>query len=449
MSYKWTSKNSLRLSLSIDSVNTFVGTHIHFSPKTVIERQHMDRYILDEDNDKKLIKQFDPENEEVPVTQERTRNIIVSQNNNNNLDWFLIYKTNKDASVQEDNPISCYCIAQNPLVISKTGGGASQTLYPSDLPDGQYNYVLAADNPNFSFTYTYDRILERSSATGVVANIVEGGEFMIPEYTHTVMYGVETLVKVVEKIYKVENLIFFSDGADYIYVLVAGSYLRDGTTHNGNPAIGSWTPDFTGFVLPSAGGYARGTALKINELNFTRVTYDGSVPIEYAQQLISDTQTYNIGTQVTRSTIGYSSVDKTDTKIIKIIRLPYAPCDVEYDSDTGIYTFPAEWEYNSGYMQLDDSSLSTEFESSLDDVDWSFLVQNVGTAPSFDDNRIVKDDPKIETSQFSTYKFLYDSFAQEIKLERFGLTDATQNPTLPIKFKPTNTINSRFAFKFN
>ena len=84
MSYKWTSKNSLRLSLSIDSVNTFVGTHIHFSPKTVIERQHMDRYILDEDDNKKLIKQFDPENEEVPVTQERTRNEIIKQNNSNN-----------------------------------------------------------------------------------------------------------------------------------------------------------------------------------------------------------------------------------------------------------------------------------------------------------------------------------------------------------------------------
>lgn len=453
MSYKWTSKSSLRLELSIDSVNTFVGTHIHFSPKTVIERQHMDRYILDEDNNKKLIKQFDPENEEVPVTQERTRNVIVTQNNNNNLDWFLIYKTNKDASVQEDNPISCYCIAQIPLVISKTGGGASQTLYPTDLPDGQYNYVLAADNPDFSFAYTYDRVLlsgaDIATHSTQTVTITEGGEFMIPEYVHSTIMGVSAIVKATEKIYSVDDLIFVSDGADYIYVMVAGTYLRDGDVHNGNPVLGAWTPTFSGYIAQSAGNYESGTALQINELNFTRTTYDGNIAIEYAQQLINTTQTYNIGTQVTRSTIGYSSVDKTDTKIIKIIRLPYAPCEVEYDSDTGVYTFPNEWEYNGGYMQLNDASLSTEFESSLDDVDWSFLVQNVGTAPSINDNRLVKDDPKIETSQFSTYKFLYDSFAQEIKLEKFGLTDATQDPTLPIKFKPTNTINSRFAFKFN
>lgn len=72
MSYKWTSKTSLRLSLSIDSVNTFIGSHIHFSPKTVIEREHEDRYVSDENDNKKLIKQFDPESEDIPVTQERS-----------------------------------------------------------------------------------------------------------------------------------------------------------------------------------------------------------------------------------------------------------------------------------------------------------------------------------------------------------------------------------------
>ena len=143
-------------------------------------------------------------------------------------------------------------------------------------------------------------------------------------------------------------------------------------------------------------------------------------------------------------------MDRTDSRLVKIINLPYAPCEVTYDEDTGVYTFPDAWVYEDGYMRLTDTSLYTEFESSLDEVDWSFLVQDVSSAPAYDDNRIrTKDDPKIETSQFSTYKFLYDSFAQEVKLERFGLTDATQNPTLPIKFKPTNTINSRFAFKFN
>lgn len=186
----------------------------------------------------KMLRVFDPENEEIPVNQYKVKDDKILQNNVN-LDWYLIYKTNKDASVAEDNPVSCFCIANQSLIVSKTGGGASETLYPTDLPNGQYNYVLAADNPGFSFTYTYDRILDRSIATGVTANIVEGGEFMIPSYSYTTMYGVQTLVQVVEKIYKVNNLIFLSNGTDTIYVLVDGTYLRNGTTHNGNPAIGS------------------------------------------------------------------------------------------------------------------------------------------------------------------------------------------------------------------
>ena len=49
---------------------------------------------------------------------------------------------------------------------------------------------------------------------------------------------------------------------------------------------------------------------------------------------------YGIGKEITRSTIAFSSVDKTDSKIIKIIKLPYAPCNITYSN--GVYTFPSE-----------------------------------------------------------------------------------------------------------
>lgn len=193
--------------------------------------------------------------------------------------------------------------------------------------------------------------------------------------------------------------------------------------------------------------------MQINELNFTRTTYDGNVPIQYAQQLISDTMTYNIGTQITRSTIAYSSVDKTDAKIIKIIRLPYAPVTVTYNEGTGVYSFPAGWTYNSGYMQLNDASLSSEFESFVKDIGLqTYAVQTLLTVPNRNDNRKIED-PKILTSQFSTFKINYDSFAQEFKWEEFILkgvnTSKTTFPQLPIYFKPTNTINSKFAFKMD
>lgn len=447
MSYKWTSKTSLRLSLSIDSVNTFVGTHVHFSPKTVIEREHEDRYV-ESNTATKLIKRFDPENEEIPITQERTTNTVVTQNTNNNLDWFLIYKTNQDASIQENNPISCYCIANDPLVISKTGGGASQTLTPSDLPANQYNYVVGVENLGGQITANIQTGYDANSATVIRNNraLVIGNEYrkVIPTYQET-PYGQASTGADIE-VYRATDFRFVSDGTN-IFIEVYGDFVRT-ESHQGSLANPSWSIS-SGFVV-IAGNSVTVSSFTINELNFTRVTYDGSIPIQYAQQLITTTQVYNIGSQVTRSTIGYNSVDKTDAKIIKIIRLPYAPCEVTYNSQTGVYTFPGEWTYESGYMKLNDASLSTEFESSLDDVNWDFFVQDIPSVPKVQDNRLAKDDPKLATSQFSTYKFLYDSFAQEVKLEKFVLANGTQTQiALPIKFKPTNTINSRFAFKLN
>lgn len=429
MSYKWTSKNSLRLSLSIDSVNTFVGTHVHFSPKTVIERQHKDRYVIDSDfYIKRVIKRFDPENEEIPINQENVTTQVIKQQDNSDLDWFLIYKTAQDASIKENNPVSCYCIANKPLVISKSGGGASQTLHPTDLPSGQYSYVLNDDNPNFSLTINWHYI--RYNVEDTRKNLTFENNCWI----RNLHYNTQQLSS--SRYAQVKGLKFVSNGTDINVLLY----------------LSSWTYTApTGVNIVDVGfNYSSDTqSITINSLNFTRITYDGNIPFEYAQQLITDTQVYNIGSQVTRLTMAYSALDKTDSKIIKIIRLPYAPCTVTYNIQ-GVYIFPNEWEYESGYMKLNDASLSTEFESNLDRFNWlNYLTNSISHTPRNTDSRLSLTDPKIETSQFSTYKFLYDSFSQEVKLERLEINGLDGVPYLPIKFKPTNTINSRFAFKLD
>lgn len=109
-------------------------------------------------------------------------------------------------------------------------------------------------------------------------------------------------------------------------------------------------------------------------------------------------------------------MDRTDSRLIKIINLPYAPCEISYDAQTGVYTFPDEWEYESGYMRLKDEYFNKGFESSLDNIDLrTYLTYSIGHTPVRTDNRLSLDDPKLETSQFSTYKILYDSFGQDIK----------------------------------
>lgn len=49
------------------------------------------------------------------------------------------------------------------------------------------------------------------------------------------------------------------------------------------------------------------------------------------------------------NTLSINDVDRTDTKIIKIIRLPYCPVNYEYNN--GVFTFDNEWQYVSGYIR--------------------------------------------------------------------------------------------------
>ena len=452
---EWTNQNAVKVKLSIDSINTF-REDLEWSPQTTIEREHLDRMFLGNDN--RVYRYIDPEPENINVAKHINSKTKLLQNNQN-INWYLIYDS--DLVEGESTPVRCRCIADQALVISKTGGGASQTLYPADLPSGQYNFVLKDDNPSFSFQVSYTRSIQQGSqeaapTTSIQTDyLTEGGEFMVPEYTYGALtYGVHPLIKVVEKIYRVDNLKFVSGGSS-LYFIVNGTYLRDGDTHTGTGV--TWTPTFTGYCAISLNGTNTGRSIKINELNFTRVTYDGSIPIQYAQQLVTDTQVYNIGTQVTRSTIPFSQVDRTDTKLIKIINLPYAPCTVTYDSDTGVYTFPSDWTYENGYMRLNDANLNAEFGATIASIDLTDVLIN-----TFDTNntRNVTDvrrewrESKMFGSQFSTYKLVYDSFALEVPLENIYYYDETAigiaNTPLPITFditfKPSNTMNSHFAF---
>ena len=147
MNTDWKSANTVELKLSIDSINTF-RNDLTWSDKTSIQREHEDRFYKQEGTNV-LIRRIDPESEKINAEKVLMDSFPVYQENKN-FDWYLIYKTRDDLSPSNpNNPIYCYCIASQPLVISKTGGGASRTLTTADLPQGQYNYVLASDNPGY------------------------------------------------------------------------------------------------------------------------------------------------------------------------------------------------------------------------------------------------------------------------------------------------------------
>lgn len=452
MNTEWKGTKTVNLKLSIDSINTF-RNDLTFTDRTTIQRQHGNR-LLNPTNSNYFIRLVDRISEQIPATKELKAQSVINKSNQN-FDWYLIYKTRDELTPDNpNNPIHCYTIASQSIVISKTGGGASRTLIPTDLPEGQYNYVLGSDNPSGKVTL--------SSYTGYSQSTkwaISPRDLIIDsEYTVATPTTVDTNYGPMPSgydiaVYRLKNFKFVNAGNNRVDLILDGDFVRK-EGHQGSQL----NPVFSissGFVVVSNMPVNAGSDLTLQELNFTRITNDGNIPFQYAQTLITDTMVYNIGTQVTRSTVAFSSVDKTDSKIIKIIKLPYAPCNVTYSN--GVYNFPSEWQYESGYMRLNDASLSTEFLNEKIEkipVKELFVQKPTTISPTALNN--LNYESKFFHSDFYTFKLVYDSFAKEIQLERYetGLADEnyawTPNDVgIWFHFKPTNTINSKFAFRFD
>ena len=131
--------------------------------------------------------------------------------------------------------------------------------------------------------------------------------------------------------------------------------------------------------------------------------------------------------------------------------MPYAPCKITYDAQTKVYTFPDEWNYENGMRRLEDGSLSTNFESRVASVNIPELFIKEAK-PSPIDSKDIERESKLYHSDFYTFKFVYDSFARDIPLEHIKYSSEEPNlqaTSFDVYFKPTNTINSKFAFRFD
>lgn len=299
-------------------------------------------------------------------------------------------------------------------MVVRSGGGPIQTYSPNQLITGQYNYVSGEDNPDFSFTLT------------------SGGQtytFQKDGWIKALFPAAADSTVLIVKYGQLKHAKFVSNGSSIYF------YLGVPTWVDNVPSTFTDVGQNLVFTV---------SALTINNLNFTRITTDGSIDWSYILS-ITEKKDYSIGDIISQSTIPFSSIDKTDSKIVKIIRLPYAPCQIDYSA--GYYRFPSEWIYDDGLMKLRDLSLSAPLESDVKEIPLNtyLLASLSGDKRLTTAARNKENENKLLNSQFTELKFAYDSFFAMCRLEAFKPT--TENTfTLPIKFKQTNTINSKFLF---
>lgn len=434
MNTDWKSTNAVELKLSVDSINTF-RNDLTFTDKTLVGREHGNR-ILRQPGGAYFIRTIDRVSEQIPANKQVTWEGSSIYQNRLNYDWYLIYKTRDNLSPENpNNPIYCYCIASKPLTISK-GSSTTKTITPNDLLPNHYYYFTDIDNPNGQINFTEVSSFGPTSITfdddkGTKMAVLwkENNRIRFVPYAGQLSFSHSEESMVTIPAQKAISIAYYTAPAGRTEVQMPPGTYNDQLGYTASSAV-------------------------INIGNFFRDSMTNLMPYGVSGVVQKAPNRINISAgSIERKTITLNEVDKTDSRIVKIIKLPYAPCTITYSN--GIYTFPSEWTYDAGYMKLNDASLSTEFlNERFGKVNVPELYIREPNICSVTDPKDIKYESKLYHSDFYDFKLVYDSFVRDIKLENYNTdmfdTSYVWKPnltTIDVDFKPTNTINSKFAFR--
>lgn len=158
-----------------------------------------------------------------------------------------------------------------------------------------------------------------------------------------------------------------------------------------------------------------------------------------------------------------TDIDRTLSTNIKLIKIPYFPSNVSINNADELVLDGSVWEYLPLLGLIHLKGLSGDFLNSLLTTEPSpnnVLVFNTDQLQEFtlEQNRNDLFESKMYHSEFYMDKFVYDSFALPYKMELIDIDEWEESflsvssivlqATASITFKMTNTINSRFGFKF-
>lgn len=397
-SIKWVANNTILLEMHLDALTTF-GRNLldSLTKRTMTIREHRSRFEEEE---------FDPTNKNAALTniidnvsesftppKFRISNIAILQSDKRleELQWYLVYKTRDDISTENaTNPVSCFLYPSGSLIRIREGHNVPITFSYSDFEEGKHYIFMLADNPAILLGCSW----------GYTINPTFSG------------LGVD----------------FVNDGAKLnVYSISADS--SGNVTEN----------------LVSAKLISESPSVIFERANaYRKLSYFSSMDDIYKQDFVF------LGIQ-SPNVYWNNSIDYSDSKLIKVINLPYCPVDHVFNSREEFSLPYWHYDYLTGLLKSD--SVTNEMgESDLTTYDLSIYAVKmpfsnfasmtwetlINTARSIQD-------PKLFCSDFYDFKFSYDIFSYDLKLENVYFT-MHQSPNVSFHFKPTNTINGNLLF---
>ena len=398
---RWVAKKTVELVLTLDTVQTFFPK-LKWSDKTQIIRETQDRLV--KLNTNYYLRKIDKYNEgfnpsKVQKVNETTINSAIGGK------WYLVYMSNP-ATTQDKtgNPMFMGLLGTTSYLIAKAGTGTNDiTITLED--DKIYMITDSSVGEGASITFSYD--------AAALTRTIKFGETSSNKTVRAVKFG----RKYFASGYKDYKLWYTGD--TYPYSFSEETNIGGGQT----PSKVVLHNIRTIHVVPYTDYYASMTSIdKIDALPATQV---------------------NAGTFPALSTTPYRDFDNSNSRLSKIIELPYSPVSITKNAD-GTYNFDG-CTFNYGYniMQVNKDRLSTSVK---EDTRLQDLLYITITNPTATDKPNINLESKLYSSEFYDYAYYYDTDKQPIRLE--DISTNMLNCSINIYYNTTTTMNSDKQFYF-
>lgn len=466
MGAEWKNPMCVGLRLSIDTLNTF-DKDLKWSPQTLIKRRHKDRFYATPiaenkfTHTKTFVRNIDKMKEGIQLPFVSQESMVIEQDNGGKtdlLDWYLVYQTRKDLKPDDiANPIDCYICANKQLPVWDESRKKILTIPCKELTP--YKSYFFTTNYNLNGEIKFD---------GVTYEIGKEYETIVDisdDVQQNKRTGKRILTGIMFFVDSSYNLFYsFQYNAEVACLLISDS---EKVVRGQNLATKPTTREDRAYIVEYGGAevYVNKASIKdIIILQGDALEVCDGIPQQDTPtpEDVAKNRKEIIDTRAGLTKIkSFDEVDRTDSKLMKIIKLPYAPTDFtyvyseEYDSDFFVFDL-AKWEYDEKerLLHLKSNQSNTNLASIITEMDLTgIFTQNIQLNEWAKEGIFSKFESKLYSSEFYIYKFVYDSFAKDIALERirafYNLPTSVKNLKFPIEFKVTNTINSKMAFKFD
>ena len=394
-SVKWLSTGVLGISGRLDVLNT-VYPFLTFSAHTITRRRHFSRFAnYGSGTALRVVHKYD---EGFYPVQYMWRGSAVSEANqgSDSVQWNMIYRnTNLPDPDQfyQVNPVEIHLTTDSDRAVD-IEAQAVDVLTPENFTGTNgYDYLLDRGDLNVGMTFTLG---------GTTITVTSTGDWYIFRKA--------------------------SDGNMKIYrgILNMGEVTR-------STLLGS------GESIALANHTATTLHFQNGEIPFYPGTFDYTISL----------------TKTTANLYGiHGSYDRTDSKLIKVVKVPYSPVAVSYSG--GKFQIPSGWSFDAAAHDLKCDDANQKFSRTITISKTNYLnaIMIASISPAVNQTRNIVNESKLYHSAFYTYKFAYDSFSVTFPMEnvnaatKAAFSTAVASGQVTFDYVVSSTISGRFLFSW-